>query len=160
MEGIKTRKKIIFILSFLISCLIIFNLNSVKAATSGNYEYNELDDGTVEITGYIGSETNLNIPSTLNGKKVTKIGKDAFYRNNDIVKVTIPNTVTTIGISFQYCGSLTSIEIPNSVTSISSNCFQDCSNLSEIKIHKPQGSIENAPWGATKGDKVLNWVGE
>ena len=41
--------KIKFILLFIIGCLIIFNFNSVKAVTSGNYEYNELDDGTIEI---------------------------------------------------------------------------------------------------------------
>ena len=131
------RKRIIFILSFLIGCLIIFNLNSVNAATSGNYEYNDLDNGTVEITGYTGSETNLNIPSTLNGKKVTKIGKDAFYRNNDIVKVTIPNTVTDIGIAaFEQCKSLEEVKLPNSIQNIENYAFSYCFKLTTINLEE------------------------
>ena len=51
--------KIVFILSFIIGIIIILNLNTVNAATTGKYEYNELQDGTVEITGYVGTETEL-----------------------------------------------------------------------------------------------------
>lgn len=67
-------KKVIFILSFIIGCLIIFSLNTSKAAISGNYTYEVKSDGTVKITDYNTSAvvTNLNIPSTIDGKKLQK----------------------------------------------------------------------------------------
>ncbi|MCD7797490.1 MAG: leucine-rich repeat domain-containing protein [Clostridiales bacterium] len=48
------------------------------AATSGDYEYT-VSNGTAEITGYTGLETELTIPSTIDGYTVTSIGEDAFY---------------------------------------------------------------------------------
>jgi hypothetical protein len=41
---------------------------SANAATYGDYEYELLDDGTVEISKYIGSDTTAKIPSKINGK--------------------------------------------------------------------------------------------
>lgn len=44
----------------------------------GDYEYNVLYDGTVEITEYDGSATELKIPSEIDGKKVTGIAVLTF----------------------------------------------------------------------------------
>ena len=114
-------------------------------------------DGTVFINPIkpSGTITSYEIPYG-----VTEIGGNAFNNQYNMTSVTIPNTVTKIGSSFNFCTKLTKVEIPSSVTTISDNCFNLCSNLSEIIIHKPQGSIEDAPWRAPKGDRVLNWVGE
>mgnify|MGYP006916054558 CR=1 FL=1 len=60
---------------------------------NGDYSYVILDDGTASITGYSGTAATVNIPSTVNGKKVTEISK--FY-NKYAVKVVIPDTVTYI----------------------------------------------------------------
>lgn len=46
--------------------------------TSGDYEYTLLDDGTAEITKYIGGEKNPEVASELDGHAVTYIGKYAF----------------------------------------------------------------------------------
>ena len=52
---------------------------SAYAATSGDYTYEVLDDGTVEITGYTGTASSISIPGTIGGKKVTSIGEGAFW---------------------------------------------------------------------------------
>lgn len=62
----------------------------------GDYDYQVLDDGTVEIMHYKGSDNNLVIPSEIDGKKVTSIGD--LYSNKDIISVEIPNSVTSIGV--------------------------------------------------------------
>ena len=54
----------------------------------------------------------------------------------------IPNTVTSLGAAFYRCGSLTTIVIPNSVTSIDSWAFSNCSGLSTISISNSMTSIE------------------
>lgn len=43
-----------------------------------DFEYSINDDGTATITGYNGSDTELTIPSEIDGKTVTGIGEDAF----------------------------------------------------------------------------------
>ncbi|MBQ9714314.1 MAG: leucine-rich repeat domain-containing protein [Clostridia bacterium] len=47
----------------------------------------------------------------------------------------IPNGVTTIGSdAFYYCRNLTEVEIPDSVTIIGSNAFENCINLTNVNI--------------------------
>ena len=63
------------------------------SATYGDFEYTLADDYTCTITKYNGHATNVTIPSTIYGNKVCKIGNDSFCDNNNIISVTIPNTV-------------------------------------------------------------------
>ena len=99
----------------------------------GDYDYQVLDDGTVEIMHYKGYDTNLVIPSEIDGKKVTSIGD--LYSNKDIISVEIPNSVKNIGDgAFEYFRSLKNIIIPDSVTSIGSCAFEGCRNLTNIEI--------------------------
>lgn len=83
----------------------------------------------------------------------------AVFRNcNWLTSVTLPSTIESIASeSFKNCVSLTSIEIPSSVTSINYNAFAGCANLLTITVHKPEGSISDAPWGATNATVV--WDG-
>ena len=72
---------------------------------------------------------------------VDSIVNKAFERSN-IVSITIPNSVTSIGeYAFSDCSSLTSITIPNSVTSIGDDAFIDCSSLTSITIPNSVTSI-------------------
>ena len=69
------------------------------------------------------------------------IGDKAFRGCTSLTSISIPDSVTSIGNNaFHYCTSLTSISIPDSVTSIGDDAFYGCNSLQEIYI--PKGSRE------------------
>ena len=107
---------------------------SVGAETSGDYEYEVLDDGTVSITEYNGSDTDVIIPSEIDGKKVTEIGQKAFC-DHFSENITIPNSVTKIGRrAFAECVFLSGITISDSVVQIDAEVFDGCISLKSINV--------------------------
>lgn len=77
----------------------------------GNYQYQVQQDGTVIITKYYDDgTTSIVIPSEIDGKKVTRIWEYAFSSCSNLVSVSIPNSIDTIGESaFSSCKKLTNI---------------------------------------------------
>ena len=70
------------------------------------------------------------------------IAGDAFYNCSGLTSVTIPNSVTTIGNwAFYGCSGLTSVTIGNGVTSIGNYAFYGCSSLASITIPNSVTSI-------------------
>lgn len=104
------------------------------AATSTNEACFAFTPGTNTITGYYAKESNVSsnpvcpravvIPSAIGGVQVRVIGVEAF-RNKSLTSLVIPNTVTTIrGNAFQD-NLLTSVTIPNTITSITATSFNN-----------------------------------
>ena len=65
--------------------------------SSGSYEYVLLEDGTAQITGYTGTELDVTIPAELDGHPVTAIGEKAFL-DIPLTSVVIPDSVTSVGM--------------------------------------------------------------
>ena len=85
---------------------------------------------------------NVAIPATLEGHKVTGIGGYAFNDCSSLTSIEIPSSVTSIRDgAFRECSKLTSIEIPSSVTSIGDSAFEGCSKLTSIEIPSSVTSI-------------------
>lgn len=106
-----------------------------SAETWGDYEYKVLDDGTVEITQYTGSESKVEIPSEINGMSVSSIGERAFFDCHSFTELIIADTVKTIGnYSFGRCLRMTNVTIPNSVTYINKSAFVGCASLKQLSI--------------------------
>ncbi len=114
----------------------------VHAATNGDFTYT-VSDNKATITDFNQSYSGaLTIPSTLDGYPVIAIGSSAFRHCSGLTSVTIPDSVTSIGSdAFYYCSGLTSITIPDSVTSIGSDAFAHCSGLTSVTIPDSVTSI-------------------
>jgi len=84
------------------------------------------------------------IPGTINGLPVTAIGngRDGVFIDSVVTSVIIPNSVTTIGESaFSTCQTLTSVTIPDSVTTIGEWAFSNCATLPSVTIPNSVTSI-------------------
>jgi len=93
-----------------------------------------VSDGNATITGYNGIDTNVTIPSKLNGYPVTAIGSYAFDGSN-IVYINLPSTVTSIGqYAFRDCDQLQTFSFPKSLKTIGYGAFYDCYDLNNIII--------------------------
>ena len=72
-----------------------------------------------------------------NSYEVLGIGNSVFSNCISLTSLTLPNSITSIGSSaFLGCSGLTSLTIPVNVTSIGENAFSDCSNLTSIVVDK------------------------
>lgn len=98
------------------------------------------------------------IPSTIDGVVVTAIGNAANYwdsaaatsfANKQLTSVTIPDGVTSIGSSAFYSNQLTSVTIPDGVTSIGGSAFSD-NQLASVTIPGSVTSIGQAAFSANR----------
>ena len=75
-----------------------------------------------------------------------------FYGFQDLIRVTLPGSLTAIGGSaFSNCGSLTRLDIPDGVTSIGSFAFSGCSALASVSIPESVSSIGSGAFYECKG---------
>ncbi|MCR5540852.1 MAG: leucine-rich repeat protein [Ruminococcus sp.] len=152
---------------------------SASAEKYGLLYYEELDDGTVKITNFYNysTETDVVIPSEINGKAVIAIGVDAFC-GYTITSITIPDTVYSIGAdafygcsnlqkvdmskniknigsyAFAHCHSLESITLPEGLQSIDESAFYDCDSLKSIEI--PASLMNIGEYAFSNCDKLEN----
>ena len=136
------KKQVLFIVLMLMPLM-------ARAQTEINGIYYNLNstDKVAEVT--YSSETkytgSIVIPETIAyggvTYSVTSIGEGAFQYCS-LTSVEIPNSVTSIGwYAFRGCSSLTSVTIPNSVTSIGGYAFRGCSSLTSVTIPNSVTSI-------------------
>ena len=101
--------------------------------------------GDVEIPEYVTDSDGTK-------HKVVGIENQAFYNRNGLTSITIPDSVTSIGNNtFGGCTGLTSITIPDSVTSIGNGTFYKCKALTSITIPDSVTSIGNGAFESCSG---------
>lgn len=104
------------------------------------------DNTAVIVTNYKckGTAADVTIPSRYKGKPVTAINNAAFP-NSAVTSVTIPDSITSIpDAAFVNCSKLTNISIPNSVTYIGFSAFSSCTSLKSITLPSSLSTIQSS----------------
>lgn len=133
--------------------------SDITATSESAYTYTVNDDGTISITGYSGDETNLELPATLDGYVVSAIADHAFEANWDMVSITMPNGLTSIGESaFMDCTALTTVSIPETVSEIRRAAFAGCTSLASVTLPETVSTVqEEAFTGCTALTQLTIW---
>lgn len=111
--------------------------------TSFSYDYVLLEDGTVEITSYFGSDVDLKIPSKIGGYTVSGIASLAIFDNDTIESITVPGTVKTLyNQAIDSCDSLKEVILEEGVESLFWIAIVDCPALERVVVPQSVTLIE------------------
>lgn len=133
-----------------------YTIPNTDATDNSAFTYVNHGD-SIEITGFNNSVSDVVIPSEIEGLPVTAISVGAFYLSA-ITSIEIPNTVTSIGeMAFLGCTSLKSVKLSTGVAKIDKNAFGSCSALQEIQVAKdnPNFSSLNGVLYSKKQDTLV-----
>ena len=124
------------LLLLLLSALLLAGIALAEEGilNSGYFQYRLLEDGTVEIVGYTGSEMRIVVPGTLDGCQVTEIGNDSFAREWSVTSITLPEGIRRIGDSAFYNCQFSEFTIPDGVTEIGTSAFNSCYSLEYLVV--------------------------
>ncbi len=121
----------------------------------GDFVY-ELDGNNAVINKYKGSATALEIPGQLGGHTVTAINDWAFFENDLLTNIKVPESVTSYGqFAFASCKSLVEINYPENLTVMGRGLFQGCTSLKSGVIAK---NVATIPDSCYKGCTSLTGV--
>lgn len=140
----KFIKKTIAVSLVVLALISMFSVSASALTTYVDDFGYELNGTTKEasIVRYIGTDTELEIPSEIFGYKVTKVSGSVFSDNKVIKKAVIPDSVQIIGdYAFSNCTSLEEAVIPSSVNSLGKGVFSGCTALGKAEINASVSSL-------------------
>ncbi|MDR3292787.1 MAG: leucine-rich repeat protein [Clostridiales bacterium] len=130
------------LIAICIAAVLMLGIGIPVGIQSQELIFIRIDGGYAVVGGWAAEQkTEIVIPETHNGKPVIAIGYEskntlllAFSGYHELTSITLPNSITSIGYAaFSDCWNLTSIELPN-VTSIGERAFSNCSGLTSIEL--------------------------
>ncbi|MBQ2825382.1 MAG: leucine-rich repeat protein [Clostridia bacterium] len=135
---IKKSVSIVLTLLMMLSTIPISAVSAdeiIEGTTEDGFKYT-IKNEEVTITDYTQYNTEVVIPNTIEGYKVTKIGSYAFYWDHPyITSIVLPIHLKEIGIqAFASCENLDNVIIPSNVQYIGDGAFSKCFKLSNIQI--------------------------
>lgn len=130
--------------SWMPNCSEVQLPSGVTGFKTYNWVYEEYGNMEMTYTGFVhtketfmtGNEVLISVD--LSNTSISSIGAYSFFGCASLTSINIPESVTIIGDScFNFCTSLTSITLPENVTSLEPMCFYGCTSLTSITL--PEG---------------------
>jgi len=110
-----------------------------------------LPNDTYEVYGFLDREV-ISIPMKFNNKNVESIGENAFYGFKNLVKIVIPDTITSIkSYAFFNCINLSFFNMPNNLEYFGSSVLANCDKLSSIILPDKHVDYENGAFTSCEG---------
>ena len=107
---------------------------TVSENVYGYFFYKFGSDGYIEITEYVGKETDVVVPEEINGRYVGSIGKNVFKDNKTITSIELPDHLYSIGDgAFEGCENLQTVN-STGITEIGAHAFCGCKSLENISL--------------------------
>ena len=164
-ERIKTVKKIVLLFFALIFIMMLCSCE--RQNTESDFSYELYEDGWV-ISSVTALSRTVHIPESHDGKPVLGIKESAFYRNEIVRKLTIPNTLRFIGkYAFASCSKLNALIFEKGgCCRIDDNAFENCPLLSSVSLNSSVSSIGESAFrncarlGTLQTDASLEFIGE
>lgn len=129
----------------------VTDISSSAFSNTGYYN----DEGNWENgVLYIGKHL-LTAKDNISGAYIVKLGtiavhEYAFYDCTGLTSVTMPNGLTTIGEgAFRYCTNLEKADIPDSVKHIGNGAFEKCTKLKDTKVPKNLAYMGDSAFSST-----------
>jgi len=152
-------KKFITITMTTIAAMMLFAC-SAFALTDGDWEF-QLLDNEVQITGYLGNDTELVIPDTIYGAPVTQIKSYGIMDNEvkrELTSVKFPKNVKYIpDATFDECPKVTEFILPEGAEVIGKYAFRGCSALESIKLPETLKVISISAFEHCTSLKTINF---
>lgn len=128
---------------------------STEILKYGSLSYKVLENNTIKITSFDDSVTEVEIPSEIDGCPVTTIGITAFL-GKKLTSITIPEGITTIERSaFSSCSALKSVVLPNSLVTLGEDAFSSCAGLQSVELSGNISSISGSAFSRCTGLKEI-----
>ncbi|MBR3876967.1 MAG: leucine-rich repeat domain-containing protein [Bacteroidaceae bacterium] len=144
------------------------NVNNVGVTAGGvnsSYQIDITDTGVHSVSFVLGANTDLaylrvsKIAVKLDKETeypITAVGEDAFYNCTGLTSIEIPNSVTSFdNYAFSRCTGLKSVKMPDNLTAIGGGAFRFCTGLTSIEI---PNSVTNINYWAFDGCTGLESV--
>ena len=139
-------------------------------ANGSNVKWTLYKDGTLKLTGSGAVDDyhskapgwfnsyNTTVKKVVVENGITKIGRSTFYQHPNLTTLSLPNTLTTIDDNaFESCG-LTSVTIPASVTYVGEHAFGYCRNIKYLTIYSKNTTFETGSKSSFIGCDYLQHV--
>ena len=106
--------------------------SAVDTLTEGDFEYQINDAGTATLVKYIGSDTEVTVPSKIGDVAVEVIGAGTFRSSKTVTKVTLPTTIKTIANDSFRDSVIETVNLPSGLTEIGNAAFYNCVYLKDM----------------------------
>ena len=141
-------KKLLFALITLLLCSVMLSSFTACSMLDSFFKKEEVEEPIIKVEYFIAEGNavtglttagkkleHVEIPETINGEEITMIGTKAFYDNQKVKTVKLPQSVTVIGDeAFYGCKNMTEINLSSDVNYLGAWAFYGCSSLKTINI--------------------------